>query len=455
MRRRLWAALLALALTAVLVAAAGGPERARADTASPCAGICEPPQEVEPVDPQHSVLVLNVGWNTGQPQSSAKLDPTALPRFAGFARGGLNQFLRDSAAPLPFHDWQVSEGGSYSILAPPEAIVHPKVCTSALLTIQVSNAARAAAAAHGIDASDYAVVVTHYQLGTCTAGGFTVGNDVALISGGKAMNHEFGHVYGLNHANSVQCTGAAGTPVPLSANCAEVEYGDPYDTMGIGTGSFGAVYANQLGWLQGQFYDVVAGDFAFSYTLKPFTDPSHTQRALRLRDGATTLWLEYRQPTGVDGPLYNGGLEFRQVTPGLIIHREALLPGATEPTSQLLDMTPATGTAEAGLPLGQTWANPLGEMKVTLNSASSTSAKVTISSQRRSVPDLVDLTRSAAIAAIEAAGLAYGGLTSKTDASCNYIKKVMAQTPLAGTRVLPGAQVAITEGTEDRSVPCK
>ena len=457
LKQRLLPAVLGLFLIAALVAVTGGTGQAQAVIAepSPCFGVCDPPPEVEPpVDTQHSVVVLNVGWDTGDPSTSAKLDPSALSHYAELIRGNVNGFMRDSAGPAGFSSWQVTAGGSFTMAAPREFATPTRPCSDPAVTSEVDNAAIAAARASGVDTSPYAVVVIHYSTPRCSGASAQELNRITLRSDlpGVAIR-EFAQRLHVFLATALHCTDAAGRAVPLSANCTESDGVDPYDTIGNGSGAFSAIHANWLGWLPGQFYEVAAGDVSRTFFLKPFTDPSHSQRAIRLVDtGGNTLWLEYRQPLGVDSPLYNGGIGYKPVSPGLIVRRERHRPPAAPPVSQLLDMTPATPLADAGLPAGQTWANPLGEMQISLNSATAAGATVTISSQRRPVPNVVDFTRKVAIATIERNGFAYGGLSSKY--SCDYIGKVMAQTPAPGTRLMPGTRVSIVEGVRDAHHPC-
>ncbi len=66
--------------------------------------------------------------------------------------------------------------------------------------------------------------------------------------------------------------------------------------------SFNAIFAKQLGWLNGQFIDMRAPATGMRL-IKPFIGSGFSgQRAIRLQDGPTTLWIEYRRPIGIDGP---------------------------------------------------------------------------------------------------------------------------------------------------------
>ena len=52
--------------------------------------------------------------------------------------------------------------------------------------------------------------------------------------------HELGHSFGLGHSNLTDCK---------HHGCGALEYGDPYDTMGVGSGDFSAKAKFDLGWL--------------------------------------------------------------------------------------------------------------------------------------------------------------------------------------------------------------
>lgn len=49
----------------------------------------------------------------------------------------------------------------------------------------------------------------------------------------NVVAHELGHNRGLHHAGARRCADAGGQPTPLSDACTGVEYGDPFDVMGL------------------------------------------------------------------------------------------------------------------------------------------------------------------------------------------------------------------------------
>ena len=438
----------------------------------PCLSLCEPPPKVEGPDPEHSLLVISVGWDTGDPYTSSPIIDSLNGFFSNYLEHHLNEYMLDLAPPGAFVPWQVSRGGTYEIEPPhiPQPYEENRgeypgshQCTETenrRLMDEIAERAEAKARQGGIDPSPYALVVVQWDQQICFGGkasGIGGGRRIALVRTDSAI-HEFGHRLGLTHADALRCRDAAGSPVPLSGSCDVEEYGDPYDAMGGLNLDYGynAPHEYRLGWLNGRFFSVEPSASTRSFTLAPLTDTSSGRRALRLTDPTGTYWLEYRTGFGVDDELFTHR-KF-SISPGVLVHRE--LPG-NPPTSQLLDMTPGSGFnaseafTDAPLSVGASWAPPGGDSAITVVSVTPTAATVTISSTRKTVPNLVDLTKSQALAAIAAAGLTSGGTTSEADLECNFLGKVMRQTPVTGTSLPAGGRVAIVLGVEDRKRGCK
>jgi hypothetical protein len=195
-------------------------------------------------------------------------------------------------------------------------------------------------------------------------------------------------------AHSLVCTDAAGRPTPLSTDCRTLDT-DPYNVLGGGVNSPGVVQKFQAGWLTGTGWAEDVGQPSTRYgtgvvapdmqtgtsTIEPLEEirtpgPFGEHVAQRWFDGATELWLEYRQPIGVDAgmrPASDGLLVYLATHPGC--------SGACPVQSNLLDMTPgADGRTfnDAVLRVGQSWRNPLGHARITVISAGPGGVQVSV-----------------------------------------------------------------------------
>lgn len=428
-------------------------------SAEPCVPECLPPPEEDPETPPPPkppsgprMLVVNIGWETGSERTSAPLSTSTLINHVEHLRNDVNPWFQ-SVSPL-FKPWAIVAAGSYTI-APPVTLVKSGGCdlapNLASFKTDLFAAGDAAARAHGFDLGAYNAVVYVWSRNVCFGlEGFAdpVTRRVGLPVT-NATQHELGHLLGLPHANLARCKDASGNYVTLSNRCESIEYGDTFDTMGTtNNGIFNAIYQNRLGWMNGEVARVNAGDFTQSWTLKPMSEPGQGLRAVRLVDGPTTLWFEYRQPTGGDTPRVP---RQQGLAHGVLVHREV------EGRSEILDMTPQDPFGEfeqPGLRAGQTWENPLGEMKITVTSRSLTAATVRVSSRRVTVPEVRGLGADHAKAVLEAARLKPVGFGPVVDPTCSFVGVVAQQEPFANSRVLPGTAVNVSIGERDPFLPC-
>jgi hypothetical protein len=274
----------------------------------------------------------------------------------------------------------------------------------------------------------------------CDWGGISFGATV-FINGEMTTSvtvHELGHSAGLGHAHRLACTDGAGHAVTLSTTCTTDEYGDWYSVMGCCfAGSPTAIQKYALGWMSGRMTTVPS--WGGTFTLQPIeTTPLYHLQALRIEDGSQTLWIEYRQPIGVDATVPAVD------TNGVFVHLQRP-DDMTQSGSFLLDISPNDGDPRT-LPVGATWVNPLGIMKITVNAADANTATVTVTPTVATVPPVVGDTLSAAAQALQAAGFVVGQKQYVIDYTCDNINLVVRQSPLAGTHAAPGTAVNLTFG---------
>jgi hypothetical protein len=448
----------------VSVGFAVAPERSGAEK---CLPECLPPPDEEegpPPDPGPErpttgpkLLVVNLGWETGSAATSAPLAETTLNNAVAHLRDVVNPWF-STLAPGIVREWTVFRGGSYPI-APPK-ILSTGGCTIVGSTVDsfwrdVRESGDAVARAHGYDLGSYDAVIYVWSPRVCTFSGIqdNASNRIGLPAIASAR-HELGHHFGLPHARLLECKDASGAAAaPLTGTCFPQEYGDPFDTMGnTSHGAYNAIFQNTLGWLKNQVVNVNAGDFTQSWTLKPLSEIGQGPRALRLVDGTATLWLEYRQPTGLEAPQSS---DQQGLTYGVIVHREVGRGTGQVPGAELLDVSPSTPASDSVLPVGQPWANPLGEMRIRVDSATAAGATVTLSTRRLTVPNVRGLSPASAEATLAAAGLRSTGWGPVVDPTCTLIGLVAAQTPAAGTRSLPETAVSVAVGEKDPTRPCR
>jgi hypothetical protein len=191
-----------------------------------------------------------------------------------------------------------------------------------------------------------------------------------------AVSHEMGHNFGLLHAASLRCAGAS-----IGGTCAASEYGDPFDVMGNQRPMhYNAMQKSKLGWLGTASARTHAGGSA-TYTLSPIETPGGATYAVRVPTGSAnrTYWLEYRQPIGFDAPLSafpSKGVQVRVASPF-----ETLCAGCDtySDDTQLLDMTLATTTfTDAALLVGQTFADAIYGVRITVTGADAGAATVQV-----------------------------------------------------------------------------
>ncbi len=153
---------------------------------------------------------------------------------------------------------------------------------------QVRADGMTALAAAGYDVSTYDRIVFVHPEQNCPWSGVTQAATVYLNGAVTPylVAHELGHSFGLGHANLTDCK---------RHGCGALEYGDPYDTMGVGTGDFNAKAKYDLGWLTNVTRPAKNG----TYVLAPIESTSPLPQALVVTTGNDQYWIEYRGRPGV------------------------------------------------------------------------------------------------------------------------------------------------------------
>ena len=232
-----------------------------------------------------------------------------------------------------------------------------------------------AAAADGFVASNYTNILTldagWSGCGQGNArGGAVVGGTFAWVHylDKSAIAHELGHNFELMHANALRCKNESGTAIPFgtSAQCSNIEYGDPFDVMGIASMHHFSAIHKQFGY--GNWLPPANIARAYSeglYTIRP-QEPrlSGTQLLYVGESSMSSLEvfnLEFRQPYGI----WDNFSPTSPVAKGISIRRG----------SQLLDMVTSTASfGDASLTVGKTFTDPLSGLTIKTISVSPSGA---------------------------------------------------------------------------------
>lgn len=237
---------------------------------------------------------------------------------------------------------------------------------------QLMSDAKAKALLAGYNSANYDITVVSFpKLTTWTWSGMaTVGGGNLWLNGtkdAKVSAHEFGHNYGIWHASSwdvndgsiMPATGAPGSSDPRHA-----EYGDRFSIMGNNAGEypqgdFSPHGKATLNWITAAQVQTVTA--AGTYRINRFDNTAagaNPSLALKLqRAGSQTFWVGYRRSFTGNTYVSNGAYVIWEYSPE---------------HCRLLDMTPDSRTSshfddkeDAALALGQTFADPTGNLYIT------------------------------------------------------------------------------------------
>ena len=316
-----------------------------------------------------AVLLVNFQDDTSQPYTPAQANDVVF--------GQASAFLRENSRG---QTWLT--GTSFGWLTLPMA--------ASCVTSDIASAARAAAAAAGMDLSLYAR--TAYVFPRNAACGWsgvgTVGGSSSelWINGRlelKVVAHELGHNFGLQHSHANDCD-----LTPLGTTCTAYDYGDVADVMGANTaGHFNAFQKERLGWLnaagQPPITTVTTGG---NYSIGAYESATADAKALKVLKGIdaatgarTWYYLEYRQAVGFDAAL--AGLYQSNLVSGGVLIRTAR--EGDRNSSYLLDMTPNTvptfDMTDAALMPGQAFVDSAAGVTITLTAGTATQASINVS----------------------------------------------------------------------------
>ena len=235
-----------------------------------------------------------------------------------------------------------------------------------------------------IPRSDVVVYSVGGNLGAGWSSGPTTGRIVMPLTSrftGPVLAHEFGHVFGLQHANSLDCSsGRPDTAVTAWAvgngECYAREYGDGTDLMGVS--QFAQPYLNAALYDYGSFgigdeiRDLGTLQGSQTVTLLPWASNA-AARAVKFKDPGSgeTYYVQLRLPVGYDSATAVNGNRGVQI-----------LKAGPEPGSSLLlppSTLPFSGWYGSNLawPTGGVFTT-YGGVQIRVNGITTTSASVTV-----------------------------------------------------------------------------
>jgi hypothetical protein len=392
---------------------------------------------VASAQPERRALVVQVTWDASANVPEAPADREVVDIALDVHA---NKAWYSAVSHGQFPGWRVTATGPFHITTP-RFDDGPERCGKQF-SLDIRNRVLAQLE---LDPELFDAIVVYFAEMPCSNGQFGwAGGSLVYLNGSStqvAVLHELGHNLGLPHSIGLLCKNAQNVPVSLSSSCVQREAGDPYTVMGYGGGTlpFSASEQEALGWMTGRFHHVPFEDPAYlgaSFTIRALDGDTSGLQALRIMEGDREFWVEYT--VGRDQPP-NATLR-----PGVVVRMKQ--PGLPRPA--LLDLTPGSPLEhfDARLPVGQQWVNPLGRLRITVESANTFGALVRIDTPDLHVPSVKGLTVNGARGVLTTAGFTVGTVSGTPDQNCNNLGRVVTQLPLAGQLRPAGTPVNLKIG---------
>ncbi|PWT89578.1 MAG: hypothetical protein C5B54_08690, partial [Acidobacteria bacterium] len=255
----------------------------------------------------------------------------------------------------------------------------------------IGNAAKSAAAAAGVDLSQYSHLIYMFPNDSCffwsglsTVGGNPseswINNDNSL----RVVAHELGHGFGLFHSQGLDCT-----PGVLGTSCSTMAYGDTLDVMGGRAAHLNAYQKERLGWLNyGSSPPIKTANISGTYQVEPMESSGTSPKAIKILKSTDPVtgnrswyYLEFRQALGFDSWMIGDAyLVEENVLNGVVVHTGTENKGDS---SLMLDMTPDSPAIygdlfDPALVAGQTYTDPEAGVTITTTSADANQAVVNV-----------------------------------------------------------------------------
>ena len=215
----------------------------------------------------------------------------------------------------------------------------------------VLNDARVIAREAGYETNDYELDTVRYSGGPGNFGGQAyVGAKGCWMKSSSAgvAAHEYGHNYGLWHANYWN----ASTPDPIGPGT-NSEYGNSFSTMGSANAGKNHLTSNEknvLNWLPATSVESVtaSGTYRIYTHDQRLLDPTRKYALTVVKDTDRTYWADLRQQWS------------NNPKDGILLHWDPWAYGGDGAGTQLIDTTPGSpgGKNDAAVVIGRTFSDP-------------------------------------------------------------------------------------------------